>query len=443
MSKTIEDINDIEIPTAETITHLRKAFYSDESNLMAAKEYASELYCYYLEEDDSDEMLSKTKCELEYIHNLFPNDREIAENYADAISLWAMLIGKSDLNKVKKEVFLLLRTFPQSEDIAENYAELLVEVSNVKTPLNICYTRLANANRLKRYFTRNNRIKEACASLEKTIKTIQEYLLLSQGVQALKERYESNPCLKNALKYAEYLCKIIPIESDEVKCYEYSDTINFFVQQYPDCVDLIEQQAVAIYHLAESSESYYPMREASSEIQGILNKYPSNERLAEIYVRTLDYLCEDEDNLEKTLREIEKYYHLYQDSLAIVSSYAGALAVYAEGKSRIETEQVLDLIWSLYIQTNADDIYEAYKQLFDCYNDMLPKRSNCLSDYYPNYFEWLETPILQIEKDTGKVIREYGTIIEACKNEKITPTGIIHALGATTKPDDLYYWIMP
>ncbi len=443
MSKTIEDINDIEIPTAETIAHLRKAFYSDESNLMAAKEYASELYCYYLEEDDSDEMLSKTKCELEYIHNLFPNDREIAENYADAISLWAMLIGKSDLNKVKKEVFLLLRTFPQSEDIAENYAELLVEVSNVKTPLNICYTRLANANRLKRYFTRNNRIKEACASLEKTIKTIQEYLLLSQGVQALKERYESNPCLKNALKYAEYLCKIIPIESDEVKCYEYADTINFFVQQYPDCVDLIEQQAVAIYHLAESSESYYPMREASSAIQDLLNKYPSNEKLAEIYVQTLDYLCEDEDNLEKIVRKIEKYYLLYPNNKKIVSTYAGVLSVNAEGKSRNETEQALDLIWKLYIQTNADDIYEVYTQLFDYYNDMLPERTNCLIDFDPNFFEWLETPILQIEKDTGKVIREYGTIIEACKNEKITPIDILHTLGATNKPDNSHYWLMP
>ena len=443
MSKTIEDINDIEIPTAETIAHLRKAFYSDESNLMAAKEYASELYCYYLEEDDSDEMLSKTKCELEYIHNLFPNDREIAENYADAISLWAMLIGKSDLNKVKKEVFLLLRTFPQSEDIAENYAELLVEVSNVKTPLNICYTRLANANRLKRYFTRNNRIKEACASLEKTIKTIQEYLLLSQGVQALKERYESNPCLKNALKYAEYLCKIIPIESDEVKCYEYADTINFFVQQYPDCVDLIEQQAVAIYHLAESSESYYPMREASSAIQDLLNKYPSNEKLAEIYVQTLDYLCEDEDNLEKIVRKMEKYYLLYPNNKKIVSTYAGVLSVNAEGKSRNETEQALDLIWKLYIQTNADDIYEVYTQLFDYYNDMLPERTNCLIDFDPNFFEWLETPILQIEKDTGKVIREYGTIIEACKNEKITPIDILHTLGATNKPDNSHYWLMP
>lgn len=443
MSKTIEDINDIEIPTAETIAHLRKAFYSDESNLMAAKEYASELYCYYLEEDDSDEMLSKTKCELEYIHNLFPNDREIAENYADAISLWAMFIDKSALNKVKKEIFLLLRTFPQSEDIAEDYAELLVEVSNVKTPLNICYTRLANVNRLKRYFTRNNRIKEACYSLEKTIKTIQEYLLWSQGVQALRERYESNPCLKSALKYAEYLCKIIPIENDETRCHEYTEIIKSFVQQYPDCIDFVEIQAVAIYHLAESSECYYPMREASSTIQGILNKYPSNERLAEIYVRTLDYLCEDEDNLEKNVREIEKYYHLYQDNIAIVSSYAGALAVNAEGKSRNETEQVLDSIWSLYMQTNADDIYEAYTQLFDCYNDMLPERTNCLIDFYPNYFEWLETPILQIEKDTGKVIREYRTIIEACKNEKITPTGILHALGATTKPDNSYYWIMP
>ena len=41
MNKPIEDINDIELPTAETIAHLRKAFYSDESNLMAAKEYAS------------------------------------------------------------------------------------------------------------------------------------------------------------------------------------------------------------------------------------------------------------------------------------------------------------------------------------------------------------------------------------------------------------------
>ena len=367
----------------------------------------------------------------------------IAENYAKTLSFWVKGEDKATLIITKNDIFHMLRTFPQSDYIAESYAELLVELSRDETSLNLCYARLANVNRLKRYFINSIIINEMYYAMEEVTKTAQDYLILSQGVQVLQEIYDNNPCQKSALKYAEYLCKIIPIENDETRCHEYAEIIKSFVQQYPDCIDFVEIQAVAIYHLAESSESYYPMREASSTIQGILNRYPSNERLAEIYVRTLDYLCEDEDNLEKNVREIEKYYHLYQDNIAIVSSYAGALAVNAEGKSRNETEQVLDSIWSLYMQTNADDIYEAYTQLFDCYNDMLPERTNCLIDFYPNYFEWLETPILQIEKDTGKVIREYRTIIEACKNEKITPTGILHALGATTKPDNSYYWIMP
>ena len=443
MSKTIEDINDIEIPTAETIAHLRKAFYSDESNLMAAKEYASELYCYYLEEDGSDEMLSKMKREIEHIHVLFPNDREIAEDYAKTLSFWAKGEDKATLKTTKNDIFHMLRTFPQSEYIAESYAELLVELSKDETSLNICYTRLANVNRLKRYFINSIIINEMYYEMEDITKTAQDYLILSQGVQVLQEKYDKNPCQKSALKYAEYLCKIIPIENDKTRCHEYAKIIKSFAQQYPDCIDLVEIQAVAIYHLGESSESYYPMRAASSAIQDLLNKYPSNEKLAEIYVQTLDYLCEDEDNLEKIVRKIEKYYLLYPNNIKIVSTYAGVLSVNAEGKSRNETEQALDLIWKLYLQTNADDIYEVYTQLFDYYNDMLPERTNCLIDFDPNFFEWLETPILQIEKDTGKVIREYGTIIEACKNEIITPIDILHTLGATNKLDNSHYWLMP
>ena len=39
----------MQMPNASNINRLKKLYYSDETNIVKAKQYASELYSYYLE----------------------------------------------------------------------------------------------------------------------------------------------------------------------------------------------------------------------------------------------------------------------------------------------------------------------------------------------------------------------------------------------------------
>ena len=441
MSIDLADENDYVFPSVATIKRLKDAYYADENNLVAAKEYALELYDYHIQEDFSEKkMLEETKCELEHLHTRFPDDREIAEAFTYCLSAWAEEKDKATLEAVKKELFLMLQRFPKSEDIAESYIRSLVELSRKEMSAITCYTYWCEGGKVRKSFRDNLDIEEDYHTLEEIVDKRHKYLLCSQAEQVLKNINQTNACLRNAIEYAKSLINLLEIEDDKTKCQEYVATIESLVKQYPDCFDLIEMQVEALYYTSSSPEE---MQQAADYICEILKRYPDNEEIAEYYILLLECLCEDEYYSDGLVRIIRDYHHLFPQNITITASYARAIGGNGESKSTDEIEKILEFIWDIYIQTNNDnEILGAYSTLFENYLERMPEDKNYAIEFYPFYSKWLEEPIQKVAPNTDEVITEYETIIEACQIEEITPLDILHALNNDMKSDNSYRWRM-
>lgn len=425
----------MQMPNASNVNRLKNLYYYDETNIVAAKQYASELYSYYLEEDDSEHMLLIVKRELENLHFAFPSDEEIAEYLASCISIWACGKEKSSLAKAKKELLIVRTNFPNNEDIAEYYSDVLVLLSRKELSKDKCEAYFREMCRLKDKFSKNTSIINNFAELKEKIDNINNYWDSYRKSEKRKEQYIINPSLSTAKMFAESLCKLTSYEISEEKSEEYVKTITSLVSDYPISIELIEFQASAIYYTAKL-QGYDAMRKASGIIQRMLNKYPSDERLAEIYTQTLDYLCEDEDNLEMLVRKIEKYYLLYPDNLSITTSYATVLSVIIEEQSAVKREETLNLLWDLFLLHSDEEFYHLYKDAFNRFQYVKDEELNQKVFYLHNYSVILEQSV--IKYNTGKVVEKYKTLIEACQKNRMTPLEMLSLIGENQNSE--YKW---
>ncbi len=69
---------------------------------------------------------------------------------------------------------------------------------------------------------------------------------------------------------------------------------------------------------------------------------------------------------------------------------------------------------------------------------MIKISSDCLFDS-----SWLNKPILQIDMDTGEVIAEYATVIDACREKRITPVKLFHSIISNVDSAHNYNWLIP
>ncbi len=427
--------------SASSVNRLKELYYSDKTNIVAAKQYAAELYDYYLEEDDSARMLLIVKRELEHLHFAFPSDEEITEYLASCISLWADGKKKATLAKAKKELLLMRSSFPNSEDIAEYYSDVLVLLSREELSKEPCEAYLLELSELNKNFSKNTMIAHNYVEIKERIECINNYWDCFHKSEKNKEQFVINPSQNNAILFAESLCELASYENNEEKGEEYVKTIKSLVKKYPTSIELIEYLASAIYCLAETQgyEGYDGMRKASCTLQRMLNKYPSNERLAEIYTQALDYLCEDEDDLEGLVRKIEKYYRLFPSNNAITTSYATALSVLVEVQSAVKREETLNNLWQLFLQHSDEVFFDLYKDGFNRFQyakDEELKRNVLLHDYSGI----LKQPIIKINCNTGEVAEQYSSLIEACQKSRLNPLEMLSLVGDERNSE--YKWMI-
>lgn len=429
------------IPTEQTVTYFRTVYYSNPEDMEAAEDLAEEAYSFYLENDDK-HTLRITKNELENLRSKFPTSKKIAENYAGCLSSWCY--GKSirTIGNVKNEILIMRQSFPDSADIAWEYTNILETLASAETSIEICNTYLREINEIIQKFPDKSFIKDNYSTIEQRIDSLHEYWAAFQQAKSSSEIYKSNPCIDFAIEYASALNDLACVEEDENKCQEYTDVINSLVKIYPNCIELIELQTGAMYYLA-ATQGYDDMRKASASIRRMLKKYPLNEAIAENYVLTLDYLSEDEDDTKKLVRNIREYHELYPNNATITTSYAAVLSVLVDSQSSSSMENTLDLIWNLLIHnTSLEDIYSFYKHAFGTYNETLTNEREKIFAPLFGYSSWLEKSVMQIDKSTGEIVREHKTVIDACREAKITPVEMLKSINENVYSDNQYNWIV-
>lgn len=431
------------IPTEQTVTYFRTVYYSNPEDMEAAEDLAEAAYNFYLENDDK-HTLRTTKNELENLRSKFPTSKKIAENYAGCLSAWVYGKSTRTIENVKGEILLMRQAFPDSADIAWEYTNILESLARAETSIEICNTYLREISEIIHQFPDKAFIKSNYKTIEQRIDSLHEYWAAFQQAKSNSEIYKNTPCIDIAIEYAIALNDLACIEEDENKCQEYTDVINSLVKKYPNCIELIELQTGAMYYLA-ATQGYDDMRKASASIRRMLKKYPLNEAIAENYVLTLDYLSEDEENTEKLVRDIRAYHELYPSNSTITTSYAAVLSVLVDSQSLSNMEDTLDLIWNLFIHnTNLEDICNFYKDAFNRYryNKALTNEREKIFALPFGYSSWLEKSVMQIDKSTGEIVREYKTVIDACRDAKITPVEMLKSISENVYSDNQYNWIV-
>ena len=49
---------------------------------------------------------------------------------------------------------------------------------------------------------------------------------------------------------------------------------------------------------------------------------------------------------------------------------------------------------------------------------------------------------MQIDKSTGEIVREHKTVIDACREAKITPVEMLKSINENVYSDNQYNWIV-
>ena len=336
------------------------------------------------------------------------------------------------------------QSFPDSVDIAWEYTNILESIASAETSIEICNTYLREINEIIHQFPDEAFIKDNYKTIEQRIDSLHEYWAAFQQAKSSSEIYRNNPCMDTAIEYGIALNDLACVEEDENKCQEYTDVINSLIKTYPNCIELIELQTGAMYYLA-ATQGYDDMRKASASIRRVLKKYPLNEAIAENYVLTLDYLSEDEENTEKLVRDIRAYHELYPNNATITTSYAAVLSVLVDSQSLSSMENTLDLIWNLLIHNDKlEDICSSYKDAFNRYrynNTLTNEREKIFAPLF-GHSSWLEKSVMQIDKSTGEIVREHKTVIDACREAKITPVEMLKLTNKNAYSDNQYNWIV-